>query len=334
MRMSGHKPKLAIVPGMDCSGCDYSLLDLGEAVVDALSSVELVFWPTATDSKVSDLRDQPDKGVDIVLYEGAVGNEENLELARLARKKAKTLFAFGSCACIGGVPGLGNVTNSRELIDTAYVMAPSNVNGDRLRPKARTKIDGKELTLPVTFDTVVPLDQVVHLDYYLPGCPPPLKFSLEALTATLKGRLPPRGYVFASPKSLCDECPRKREGKNEIAMIRRFHEIEPNADRCLLEQGLVCLGPATRGGCGGACVETNIPCRGCMGPTPGSIDQGARMLSAIASVLGVKNEAELTDEEVEEVEEQIEEIKDPLGTFYRFGLPASLLRRVMMKEQV
>ncbi len=89
-----------------------------------------------------------------------------------------------------------------------------------------------------------------------------------------------------------------------------------------MEQGIICMGPATRGGCGQRCINANMPCRGCFGPPPGVIDQGAKMLSAIASIYDVKDEAE--------IKRMVEEVVDPAGTFYRFCMSSSMLKRKRM----
>ena len=99
-------------------------------------------------------------------------------------------------------------------------------------------------------------------------------------------------------------------------------------DKCLLEQGIICLGPATRGSCEARCLDANMPCTGCGGPTPNALDQGAKMISALASVLGIEGEENMKDEEVQKL---IDQIVDPIGTFYKYGLPNALINRRMMK---
>ena len=89
-----------------------------------------------------------------------------------------------------------------------------------------------------------------------------------------------------------------------------------------LEQGALCMGPATRTGCGHRCIKANMPCRGCLGPVPGVKDQGAKMLSALSSVIGLEDEEEVDSEKLRGL---VNQIKDPLGTFYRFGLGSSIL---------
>ncbi len=324
-----ENPKIAIVLGATCAGCDYSLLDLPpEVLLDVLGKVEIVYWPTATDFKLEDLKAVPDGEIALTLYEGAVNNEENEELARISRQKSQNLLAFGACSCFGGLPGLANVTTREGLFRQAYLDAPSN-ESNGVTPLRVSTVDGHELTIPDTFDTVRALHQVVPVDYYLPGCPPPLDLIGEALTALVTGDLPPKGHVFGSSKSLCDECDRRKESKS-IHELHGIHELIPDEEKCLLEQGILCLGPATRGGCGYPCVKMNLRCWGCMGPTPESIDQGANMLSALASVLGLDRETDLTDEAIEVLMKQV---KDPLGFFYRFTMPTSLLKRAVRRNQ-
>ncbi|HWR84124.1 MAG TPA: F420-nonreducing hydrogenase, partial [Candidatus Deferrimicrobium sp.] len=131
--------------------------------------------------------------------------------------------------------------------------------------------------------------------------------------------LPPKGTVLgATDKACCDECPRERNVKKIKSFIRPFEKVtDPNL--CLLEQGIVCMGPATRAGCGAKCVSAGMPCRGCYGLPSNVRDQGAKMVSAIGGVID--------SSDPKEVQRIIDSIPDPVGTFYRFSLPASMLRR-------
>ncbi|MFQ6076243.1 MAG: oxidoreductase, partial [Candidatus Bathyarchaeia archaeon] len=113
-----------------------------------------------------------------------------------------------------------------------------------------------------------------------------------------------------------------------ITEIKRVYEVEPDPEKCLLEQGIICMGPATRGGCEAQCPSVNMPCTGCGGPLPNVLEQGAAMMSALSSILGVDDEGG----EEYDVEKLIGQIKDPLGTFYKYSLPHSILRRRVMKE--
>ena len=166
------------------------------------------------------------------------------------------------------------------------------------------------------------------MDYYIPGCPPPPELIAENIEVIFSGKLPPKGSTLAPDIALCEECPLEIVEK-KIPVIKRPYEVIPDGKRCLLEQGILCMGINTRAGCGARCINANMPCRGCMGPTSEVVDQGAKLVSAIGSILGVDGEETKTDSEVEKL---IEQIKDPLGTFYRYSLPVSLLRRKVMKK--
>ncbi|MCL5960713.1 MAG: oxidoreductase, partial [Chloroflexi bacterium] len=128
--------------------------------------------------------------------------------------------------------------------------------------------------------------------------------------------------VGASNKSLCDECTRIKEEKKVKSFVRP-HLVIADPERCFLEQGVICCGPATRGGCGTQCINARMPCRGCYGPAPGVTDQGAKFLSAIGSMID--------SEDPKEIAEIVSQIADPLGTFYRFSLASSMLRRATTK---
>jgi len=315
------KLKLAAYWAASCGGCDVAILDTNERILDIAEIADIVFWPIAVDFKYSDVEAMEDKSIDICLFNGAVRTSEQEYVAKLLRAKSKAMVAFGACACFGGIPALANFTNRAEVFERAYIEAPSNDNSDHTLPQTLTTVEEGDLELPEFYDTVSTLAQVVDVEYFVPGCPPPVEIINKIIDALASGQLPPAGTVFASDKSLCDECDRVKEEK-KITRIYRPHEIIPDPKKCLLEQGLICMGPATRGGCGQRCINANMPCRGCFGPPPGVIDQGAKMLSAIASIYDVKDEAE--------IKQMVEEVVDPAGTFYRFGMSSSMLKRKRM----
>jgi len=321
------KIKLAIGLGSTCAGCDIAILDLNEKILVLASLAEIVFWPTAMDFKLSDLERIGKNEIDISLQHGTIRTSEQEHIAHLLRERSKVMIAFGSCSCFGGIPGLCNLTSKEAIFETVYRDTPSTVNPDFITPKTEVKEGGYLLTLPELYEEGKALPQVVDVDYYLPGCPPAVELIDRLLPIIAKfletGELPPKGMVIASDKTLCDECPLTKENKM-ISKIFRPHEIIPDPKRCLLEQGILCMGPATRGGCGARCINALMPCRGCMGPTAEVKDQGAKMISAIASILGVENEKDLSEDEVEKL---VNQIKDPVGTFYRFTLPVALINR-------
>lgn len=323
MKNNGKKSKLnlAVYWGAACGGCCVSVLDVHEKVLDVIEAADFVFWPIALDTKYKDVEALPDQHIDITLFNGAVRNSENEHLAHLLRKKTKIMVAYGSCAQMGGIPGLANLTNKEELFSRVYDKSESTINPEKIRPEPKTKVKEGILEIPVFYNDVRSLDQVVDVDYYIPGCPPTSDRLLEVFTAIVTGsELPPKGSVIgAQAKPLCDECERK---KTENKVVKRFYrpwEIEDDGDTCFIEQGLICMGPATRAGCGFRCIKGNAPCRGCYGPTPDVKDPGAKMLSAIATAIDANKS--------EEINKVIDQIVDPAGTFYRTSIPYGFIRR-------
>lgn len=313
---------LAIGLGATCSGCDVTIVDLAEHLPKVLSSVNIVFWPTAADLKLKDLEAMGDGSIDLALYHGAIANEENAEIARLLRRKSKLMVAFGSCACFGGIPGLANLASKGLLLETVYGTSSTD-NPRGIKPQGEAVVGEYRMAVPKRLDAVLPLSGVVEIDYSIPGCPPQTSQVRDAFGAILSGDLPPRGSVIGPAKNLCDECPRRREEKS-IPRIVRPHEIIADQEKCLLDQGILCMGPATRAGCGAKCVKANMRCEGCMGPPDGVRDQGAKMLSTIASILGLEGEDRMSEEEVARL---MDGIVDPVGLLYPFSLPSSILRR-------
>lgn len=321
------KVRLAIYWGAACGGCDIAILRIDERLLELVEIADIVFWPAALDYKYKDLEEMEDKSIDVAIFNGAVRNSENEHLAQLLREKSKVMVAYGSCACEGCVIGLANLAGKDDIFKKVYLEDTSTVNPHRTTPQTEMNLDGNQLNLPAFYDNVKALHQMVDVDYYVPGCPPEAELTHQLVDVVSSyastGELPPKGTVIASQKVLCDECPRER-GEKSISKIYRFHEIEPDPVKCLLDQGIICMGPATRGGCKARCVSVNIPCTGCMGG-PDGVDQGTAMANALASILGVKVE----DDKVDKV---IEQIKDPIGAFYLYSFPVSLVSRIKRKE--
>ena len=324
------KPKVAFYWCASCGGCEETVVDLNEDLLKVADAVDIVLWPVALDFKRKDAEAMKDGEIAASFINGAVRLSEQEEMVKLLRKKSQLVVAFGACAHLGGIPGLGNFCNRETIFQWAYKDAPTVENPKGIIPQEKTVVDGKELTLPEFYDTVMTLDQAIPVDYYLPGCPPPPDLVLNAVTAILEGKLPEKGAVLAPDKALCDTCPRKESKPEKLSMkeIKRPWQIKMDPEKCFLEEGVICLGPATRSGCGETCIKANQPCRGCFGPVDKVVDQGAKSLSMIASILGIEGEEKMTDEEVSKL---IGGIADPAGTFYRFSLPSSLLRRKRME---
>jgi F420-non-reducing hydrogenase small subunit len=319
------KPKLAIYWAASCGGCDIAILDIEDKILDVADFFDIALWPCAADFKYDDVRAMDDGSITLTLFNGAIRSDENYEIAQLLRRKSVVLCAFGSCASDGCIPGLANLYDRESIFDYVYSQSPSTDSCNGNRPRPEVEVPEGRLTLPVLWNTVRTLPQVVDVDYFIPGCPPQSDQIAAVITAVIDilktGKpLPPKGSVLgATDKTCCDECKRERNIKKIQAFVRPFERsFDPNL--CLLEQGVVCLGPATRSGCGAKCVSAGVPCRGCYGVPVNVRDQGAKMASALGSII------DSTDPE--EIQRIIDTIPDPIGTFYRFSLPDSLIRRV------
>ncbi len=327
-----EKPKLAMYWAASCGGCEIAVLNIGEHILDVDRVFDIVFFPCIADFKYEDVRSYPDGYIDICLFNGAIRNSENEEMAHLLRKKSKILVAFGSCAYEGCIPALANLTDKDAIFRTVYLDNPSIDNPDGTTPQPSVEVPEGELNIPKFYETVKALDQVVDVDYYVPGCPPESHQVWAVLqvviAALIEGTpLPPKGSVVgAADVALCEECPLEKHEKS-IVRFYRPQDVTPEPNVCLLEQGILCMGPVTRGGCGARCPQVGMGCRGCYGPLPGVVDQGAKMISAVASVLAAGDHT-MEEAELERViQEVVDTIPDPAGTFYRFSMAKSLLMR-------
>ncbi len=317
------KPKFAMYWAASCGGCEIAVLNIHEKILDVDANFDVVFWPVAVDTKYKDVEAMPDGSILLTLFNGSIRTKENEELAHLLRRKSQILVAFGACACEGSIPGLANLTSKKSIFETAYdTLSTDNPLG--IFPQPQTHVTEGDLTIPELFPVIRTLDQVVKVDYYMPGCPPEshqIAAVVDLVVQVLQGKasLPPAGSVIgAGPSTVCDECPRTRNVKaiKQFVRIQDLAVIDPQL--CLLEQGVPCNGPATRSGCGALCPKVSAQCIGCYGPAEGVIDFGARLMTAFASVVDSKDP--------QEIDRILDGIPDPAGQFYRFTLAKSLLR--------
>lgn len=265
-----------------CGGCEVTILDVGEPLLDLLQNIEVVHMPVLMDHKLFGQKGEKSEmelpEADIGIVAGGIRNEENRKLADEMRKKVNTLIAIGSCACFGGVPALANQFKVEEIYEKVYrgsVTTDSAPNPDQ--------------DIPPLTDRVYAVDEVVDVDVYIPGCPTAPEIVAEALTALLEGKewsLPER--------SVCDDCPTKREEKADIQLKRPFEPPVPldqkiEDSRCFMELGFLCLGPVTRSGCGGQervprCVKGYMVCRGCFGPIRKGANPMVDMVGSLTSI--------------------------------------------------
>ena len=319
---ASSKPKVAFYWCASCGGCEETVVDLAEDILGVVEQVEIVLWPVAMDFKYKGLEEMPDQFITATLLNGAIRSSEQEAMARLLRRKSQFLIAYGSCAVTGGIPGLANQFAREQILQFNYEEAPTLGNGGmKARPQLKFEEGGREVTLPNLHNVVRALDQVVDVDYYVPGCPPTPNITKAALTALLSGQLPPKGTVLAPDIALCDECPRKKSKPANLSLteFKRPHQVLADPELCLLAQGILCMGPATRSGCGAQCTCGNMPCTGCFGPTSRVRDQGLKIMSSVCANVAAREEGEINH--------VLDGIPDPIGTFYRYGLAKSLLRR-------
>jgi F420-non-reducing hydrogenase small subunit len=286
------KPTLSIGLMSGCFGCIMSFLELSADLIPIFEAVDFRRNP------LNDEKDLPP--VTVGLLEGAVSSDEDIHLAKLYRERATHLVALGTCPVYGGIGGLRNLGDADRMARQVYVDGISTVEG-----KVPSATD-----IPRLLPKVRPLADVVPVDLFIPGCPPPRDLIRTSLYGLLgKTEIPPR------TKNLCIECPRTKEGilqpqrgflAERVNAVMELERIDP--ERCLIEQGVLCLGPVTVTGCEARCPKANIPCRGCLGPTERLHDQGAKMIDALATLLPAG---------------ALMFMEDVIGAGYRFSLPYS-----------
>jgi F420-non-reducing hydrogenase small subunit len=271
-----------------CGGCEVTILDIGEPLLDLLPQLEFVHMPVIMDNKyfgqTGEKTELTIPEADVGIISGGISNEKEKHIAEEMRKKCKVIVSLGSCACFGGIPALINMNTTQEMFDKVYRNSKSTESGDT-----------PNVNLPTLLDRVYSLDEIIKVDVSLPGCPTSPDWVKQALLSLLTGK-----PLVLPTKSVCDECPTKREKKSvkggELKRPLESLEIkEPmNQTRCFLEQGYLCLGPVTRAGCAGLTTEPNetkmprcikglMPCRGCFGPIHTDSNPLVDMMTALAS---------------------------------------------------
>jgi|Deesub1362A_J573_1020465.scaffolds.fasta_scaffold00043_4 F420-non-reducing hydrogenase small subunit len=242
--------------------------------------------------------------LDFLIVSGAVVLKKQEEILIKLREKTDLVIAYGTCAYLGGILGF------------------LNIEGNNVKA----------------------VDQVIDVNYYIPGCPPPENLLREAIESVIMKKLPENKKVFGSIKVLCEECELNKTKPDKGIKIKEIKDIWDSdmidEEKCLLLQGYLCLGPVTRGGCGAACIKgefksksfpktllakvlnrgekLRIPCTGCFGPLESVRDFGASALSFVASLIDSNKE--------EEIKKIIEKgIPNPLSLFYLYSLAKSII---------
>lgn len=319
------KMKIAIVYGAICGGCDVAIVNWGEKLVDIAKKYDIIYWNAAIDSKLDDL-EKMDR-IDIGIFMGAIRTDLHKELAKMLREKSDIVVSYGTCASYGGIPGLAALINAEKLLEQVNkTITTTSYEVDEII---------KKIKFPKLLDTVYNMIEIIDPDIIVPGCPPSSTSNEELVDFLLSykpGLKLDKKIVFGEDNSLCTICPRKPENLYKIEMpgVFRLHEIKFDDKKCFLEQGIICMGPATRAACKAPCIKNNHPCTGCMGPAPGVDDVGLKYISSIASLVLTGKEKDLLEKELAR---QLDKITDPLGTFYKYTLPSSLVFKLANKRK-
>ncbi len=216
--MEKRELRVGFYPTTSCYGCQLNVLNIEDKLIDIFTEVKIVCFHMATSaSKI-------EESVDVAFIEGAVVTEDDEELVKKVREKAKYVVAMGTCACHGGVQSanIGAGFSLDEAIKTVY---------------------GENFQFDMKVMPPRPLDKVIDVDFYLPGCPIEKEEFLYFLATFIWSTWPEQKDF-----PVCQEC---RQKGNPCVVI---------------EEGKPCLGPFTTAGCGARCPSLGLPCMGCRGP--------------------------------------------------------------------
>jgi F420-non-reducing hydrogenase small subunit len=236
--------KIALEALASCAGCEISILDLHEDLLKVLENAEIVYGPVLVDTK------KMPNDVDIAIVSGSVRNEENKERLEELRKNSKTLIAYGTCACHGGITGMADLFNPEEVTSRTYSDNSSTESADV-----------PSEVVPELLPIVHPAGDIAEVDYYIPGCPPKERLTGDILIPLINGEAP-----NVPKKSVCADCQRWMDHV-EFDKIQRRVEGDPDPKQCFLSQGYLCLGSVTLGRCGALCTQAGVQCHGCGGPS-------------------------------------------------------------------
>jgi F420-non-reducing hydrogenase small subunit len=279
-----------------CSGCHVAIVDLHEKLINLVDEVQFVRVPVLMDEK-----GYPKADVGIV--EGAVRSEHDRHALLEMRKSCKKLLAFGTCAVYGGPSGIGWLYGRDAILDKAYGGNPTDAKGSK-PPSASVKLE----------ESVIPIDEVVDVDMYLSGCPPHPFYIAAAVRELLGAKTVP-----LDAKTVCSECERRMK-KVEKATLKRGEVTAPDAETCLLSQGVVCLGSVTLNRCKAQCPNKGIACAGCAGP---SVDLIREPHLDIRSMVATRMNL-LTGIDEQEIRQYIQA---DARTFYAYALSSPIMYR-------
>ncbi len=223
--------RFAVLQLSGCSGCEMALLNAEEWI----DQIDLGYM-----TLVMSAYDIPE--VEVLLVTGGVQTEEDLFKLRRAVPRAEQVVAVGICAISGGLVSLGAGAEARKI----FLDRAERIHLPDLLPRCR------------------PIDAVVNVDRYLPGCPP----TPELYMAVLR-----KSPAMIIAKTVCQECGRKKVREMRPKHLSGLRRGEVLPDVCLINQGFMCVGTSTRGGCRALCTIPGYPCVGCRGPSDAFIEK-------------------------------------------------------------
>lgn len=287
-----------------CSGCHVAMVDLHEKLLNLVEEVEFVRIPVLMDEK-----GYPEADVGIV--EGAVRSEHDRNCLLKMRESCKSIVAFGTCAVYGGPSGIGWLYGRDAILKKIYSETATSPKGGEL-PEGAPELE----------QSVIPINEVVDVDFYIPGCPPHPYFIALALKTLLGAEAP---ELVA--KTVCSSCNRKME-KREGVTLKKGMSSAPEEDVCLLSQGVICLGSVTLDRCQAQCPNKGVACAGCAGP---SVDMITEPHLDIRTLIA-KRMSMLTGIDPKEIVDYIEK---EAKTFYSYALSSPAIYKkptVEMRE--
>ena len=226
--------KVAFMQCSSCWGCHQSLLNAHLGLLPILPALDIVYWPAVVDFKHDSLKAREDGEIVVGFIEGVARTKQDTANVKLMRKKCKIIVAIGACACYGSVKGLANLYDKEDLVKRKFMETESITDDD---PKEPTE------NVPGFEDYIVNVKDIIDVDVFIPGCPPTTDNIIAAVTYLLS-------LVGEGPENLdknscvCDTCELDKEG-------------------CYLDQGKLCFGPITAGGCDLMCPHEGDICVGC-----------------------------------------------------------------------
>ena len=314
--MAGAKPKVAFYWCASCGGCEEAVVDLAEKVIDVAAAVDIVFWPVALDFKRKDVEALPDGAIAATFLNGAIRTTEHEEMAHLLRRKSQVLDRLRRLRGARRHPGPREPVGPRERSCTrSTATRPAPTTRPACCPERRHRADGHEVELPGFYDTVRSLDQVVEVDYTIPGCPPTPELLADAVTALLNGHAAAEGRGARARHRALRELPAQAQ-QARPALDPRLQAAARGASST---RSSAC---SRRGSCAWArprgAAAAAAASRGTC-PAPGA--SGRPAACGTAAPRRSRGSSRCSRPRTTRTSAKaIESIPDPVGTFYRYTL--------------